>query len=1097
MAQANEEQKRVIDSEGGVLLSAGAGAGKTFVLVEHLVDRLRRIVEKHSGLGEQDLVQLALEQVRQTVVMTFTRKAAGELLLRLRKRLRVEKDESEECHAYFWDKISRKISEMTMTTIHGFCLKLLKGDYFSHIPDSLDLVSELEIFLKIDALFTDWVEHHLQESSLPKNLLSLFIENERRILSSFVKIFSDPSLRLEWRSSRRVGTDHNELNEVMREILRLEGLENWLHPFSFPTATENEDKKWLKYMTALEELKPYDFSCAQTWRVFAEIDASLPRTVGPRGKNADPVDCRNWELTKNVRDKVLRKMGESFLVFIENEDAINLWAQVMRDIFSYIEHNYFLQRGISFSDIEYLTLLGLEEEEACQKIQTDFSYLIVDEFQDTSEVQYRIIKKVLGGDLGRLVAVGDVKQAIYGFRGGELGVFFECERDIPHNLGLCNNYRSHREVVDFNNDLFKFLFPKSLGFEGVALHETPATPQCVPLEILREEMGKVVKLAANWDGEEKLSSEELNRAEAECIFSKIQTLSKENAGESIAVLYRKLAPAKFLIRKLLDAGIGFVAQSKISQQDDPILGMFTVLLADVMSHSQDDSFVFSNLMIPSYLSLLHLDSAAFDLASCRAFVTNAKLYGIFLAFEMFLESLHLANSGYRNNLKKIKELCLLGEDSFEKIYGLLDKGREEQYKFEFKQGERTVVQILTAHASKGLEFEHVFLGGISTNGAMRVDAPLVGDSLKSLRFKIELGQQDYYKTPMFFLEEKRATHKDFAESLRLFYVACTRAKKTLSYVDIQSVTKLNANSWINGLRQWEIERNPLLGWLTVETQDLAWENILNETQEKNVPLFHLSPVGITDKILDHQQNAVLSELSVTRLALLWQCPRKFYLKNICRFLPEELELFSSLLGTTYQEEEEEIKWSEDKVEEEDNFVNTADRGTLLHATVETWIKSEFLEEGELDPSVRDAFLYLKEELSTLVSRFHFISEKECKFPLGGITVVGIPDLVMIPLESTSSVEIWDFKTGLRREQKEKAYWFQLHAYAFAYFTLYGRKQTEQITLVLAYADESKTVKRSVSYREVIENLEESLSLLHKLDEKNRNSCAFCQFQPLC
>ena len=73
--------------------------------------------------------------------------------------------------------------------------------------------------------------------------------------------------------------------------------------------------------------------------------------------------------------------------------------------------------------MEYLVYRGLLNKESQKKVSDVYKYFIIDEFQDTSEIQFDILKMLCGKNYQSLFCVGDQKQAIYGFRGGELGVF--------------------------------------------------------------------------------------------------------------------------------------------------------------------------------------------------------------------------------------------------------------------------------------------------------------------------------------------------------------------------------------------------------------------------------------------------------------------------------------------------------------------------------------------------------------------------------------------------------------------------------------------------------------------------------------------------
>src|SRR5690606_20202945 len=173
---------------------------------------------------------------------------------------------------------------------------------------------------------------------------------------------------------------------------------------------------------------------------------------------------------------------------------------------------------------EYLVAKGLDNPEDLARIHKSFCYFIVDEFQDTSALQFSIIQKLIGNNFERLFCVGDAKQAIYGFRGGELSVFQDCEKLVPTVRSLANNYRSLPEIICFNNSLFRTILPLAQGFEGHdAFTVIPEDQNVPPGE--REEKGviEVHRAALTVDGEERkdFSSGDLFRLEAHFLSNSI------------------------------------------------------------------------------------------------------------------------------------------------------------------------------------------------------------------------------------------------------------------------------------------------------------------------------------------------------------------------------------------------------------------------------------------------------------------------------------------------------------------------------------------------------------------------------------------------
>ena len=156
MQKPNEEQTGAIIHEGGVLLKAGAGSGKTFVLVEHVIHIIKQFNQKHQGLELNDYRLKLREFLSGVVVVTFTKKAAGELSLRLKTRIEEEHNNATSLETIYWKVIQEVYLTMTVGTIHSFCFKLLSQGFILDVDPDLNIISDVEFRDKIDNVFDRW-----------------------------------------------------------------------------------------------------------------------------------------------------------------------------------------------------------------------------------------------------------------------------------------------------------------------------------------------------------------------------------------------------------------------------------------------------------------------------------------------------------------------------------------------------------------------------------------------------------------------------------------------------------------------------------------------------------------------------------------------------------------------------------------------------------------------------------------------------------------------------------------------------------------------------------------------------------------------------
>ena len=301
--------------------------------------------------------------------------------------------------------------------------------------------------------------------------------------------------------------------------------------------------------------------------------------------------------------------------------------------------------------------------------------------------------------------------------------------------------------------------------------------------------------------------------------------------EDICILYRKLDPAQYLLPLLADQKL--VAQIKMEKAEDPILGMLHVLarymferqnaqLQDLarrtkmLQAAQD----FVQVMMQAYFAELELHKQ-WTSQDLNSFVRDSELLGVRAAGLKFFQELALANSNYRNNWQPIWPLLANLPEDWEQITLMLERVLEEKVSLQLNFGGRQI-KIMTVHAAKGLEFDHVLLGGIQTNGRMAAADIFLGTWPSSYQWKSERLDRARHNSPALILEKTATARQDFAESLRLFYVAATRAKKSLALPLLLKQDKglkplAVKNSWALGIKAWQNDAPDLAAThLTVE-----------------------------------------------------------------------------------------------------------------------------------------------------------------------------------------------------------------------------------------------------------------------------------------
>lgn len=1078
MRTPNPEQKLAIEHGGGVVLRAGAGSGKTFVLVEHFVYLMEKFHSELKIENSIELKQKLKKYLSSLVFMTFTKKAAAELEIRLQKRI---DDQGEFSGESFWASVKEELSALTISTIHGYCFKLISQGFFPNIDPKVAIISEKAQADRITELTNEWLLS--LDSRLDKEIHKQILLSRKTLIQSMDRIFSDPEIRSQW--NKREG-EHEDLSfaSFYREMVLEAQSDIVLKPLSLPDG----GKKPPAYLGVLEnynemlrlgeELKPSDFNA-----VFEKARLTPPKN--------------NEEVAEYIRAlspirKVMKAQMDSLVAYYEEERvSCAAWREALFSLFSYIEENYLNVRGITFSDLEYYVLRGLESDEVCSLISNNYKYFVVDEFQDTSEIQYQILDRLILGDSKRLFCVGDLKQAIYGFRGGDIGVFRKTMKRVPLNLDLKLNYRSSRSVIEFNNSLFSCIMPKGTGYKDLDKHAVDFEAQDVPptcgdeglIGKISIELGAVPPESKKWP-----SNGELNKFEAQAIAGQISAILDRDSNEEIAILYSKLAPSFDLIGLLMKMDCSFSAQVKILSSEDPVLSMCS-LLVQIDESTKKESVV---LLLNAYLTILDVEKKVSPV-DLEMYQRERTLWGELEALLRFFWRLGFSNSNYAETYERLRDLSVQAGGAHAEFVQKLSEGKDERYSIEFQySGKPSHIQIMTAHASKGLEFKHVFLGGIYTNGRKMPSLERIGLSPGSFKWSPKGVKGDTFTTPQFILEQKREALKNFSEAKRLFYVACTRAQSALYWVNLTSEelsVRCENDSWIVALREWEEEtcRADLVTHINIDLH-------VGASALSNIPFFHFDGLGVYEKKVAAPELVTLTDLSVTRLATLAICPRKFYLKNILKFdqledidFNDESEVIENQL---FEDTDSEMTMPFVKMSVDDRI----QRGLRLHELIH-----EMIARGNTTPLKSDSedlriLKNVQQRIAEhLLAKREVFSETALKFDFFGHMISGIPDFFVID-HNTKTLEVWDFKTGKAAEEKDLIYWFQVACYGYALSKQYS---IDSIKLALYYIDNDEFKSLDLNSEQNTRFLERTWQRIYKLDQVNKDHCSTCEFGKLC
>ncbi len=485
-----DEQKKVIDSrDKNLIVSAAAGSGKTAVLSE-------RIIRKVCPDAGDETKKLS--SVDRMLIVTFTNAAAREMRDRIGKKLR------EELKKNPGNPIIRKqiaiLHTAQITTIDSFCLYILRN-HFEEIglDPAFTIGTEGEIKQLSEDAFEEAVEEAFKEGKqeflnlveiyAPKGKFGGFMELVTGIAGA-VDSMPDPYKRLE--SFIRDENEDFWASDVMY------GLKDYEDKFLKEALKANVEMRDLTEGSVLK--KHYDKACDEISYIEGLLDGDFryrmraftlhkPITLSYGAKKFSPeeqelkmIADRKNAYAKGILDELKKNLHYADESGFESlfKEGIIITNSLIRFVISYMKLFDTKKRDkgiISFSDMEHMALQILVNEdgsptETAESYKDYFDEVMIDEYQDSNEVQETILSTVSRGEgeKGNRFMVGDVKQSIYRFRHAEPRIFIErCSEYEKENLtnseriNLTYNFRSRKEVIDAVNYIFERCMKEEVG----------------------------------------------------------------------------------------------------------------------------------------------------------------------------------------------------------------------------------------------------------------------------------------------------------------------------------------------------------------------------------------------------------------------------------------------------------------------------------------------------------------------------------------------------------------------------------------------------------------------------------------------------------
>ncbi len=434
-----------------VVITAGAGSGKTRTLVARYLSLLAEGYQPES-----------------VVAITFTEKAAREMRSRVRTELHRQVLQSETNEKkVFWQTLEQRMDSARISTIHSLCAEILRSHpaeagidpKFQVMDEGLTAVERLKA-----------VETALSEAIINPSVSELFLMFRSRTLEKmliqmltkrldlldWVNAGEDEDLHKLW-NVLLAFLQHPDVEDLITEITHFDTL------FLANDTTEKGQDQVIDFQRAWFALEKARLE-EDLFGVFLNLSSirknTLNRIVGAKDSTSKEA-LQSW---RDLYDRLMKSWLGSELIQVDLEEIYLHNLPILKRIYMRTEQIFLSglrsKQSLDFDDLEYMTGQLLKNEKIRTIWQQKVSALLVDEFQDTNRRQRNIVDCLVENEHGKLFVVGDARQSIYRFRGADVAVFQSVQRKVEENGGLVRDidqtFRTHKNLLSAMDHLLSF-----------------------------------------------------------------------------------------------------------------------------------------------------------------------------------------------------------------------------------------------------------------------------------------------------------------------------------------------------------------------------------------------------------------------------------------------------------------------------------------------------------------------------------------------------------------------------------------------------------------------------------------------------------------
>ncbi|MBR5370409.1 MAG: UvrD-helicase domain-containing protein [Bacilli bacterium] len=793
-----EDQLKAINLEGkNIIVSAGAGSGKTAVLTERVKRKLL------DGIHINNLL-----------VLTFTNAAAKEMKDRIRKAVLDTPSLKDEINL---------IDGAYITTFDSFSLSIVKKYHTKlNITNNVKVSDQVIIDIKTKELLDEiFDEYYLTPTSSFNSLISDFsLKDDSELKEYILNLYKKISLKYDKKKYLEEYFDNYDIEKFVEDYIDLiknkqsilielvKELPNYFED-SFINKVEDCLDKLIKANSYEDILNSFNYDKA-------------PSVPNGSSNAAKELKSSIFEIADEIKELCSYENIDSIKEeLLSTKDNTLMIVEILKELDKRLEEYKFNNQVFNFNDIARLAIkVVMDNEDVKEELKSNFQEILVDEYQDTSDLQELFISLIANNNV---YMVGDIKQSIYRFRNANPYIFkskYDLYRDTDsgEKIDLVKNFRSRNQVLDGINLMFDLFMDDSFGgADYKTSHRLVFGNGDYTDTVDNYDLGILTYDDKNLNGLSKSEEEafiigkdiidKINHNYK--VFDKNEKIVRNCKYNDFVILLDKSKDFDLYkkIFEYLGLPLNIIKEEELTNDDDiSIIRNLLRLLICIKEDRLDLEFIYTYISIcRSYLYKIS-DEEIYEIYVNNSYketslykkcleltlsmdTTNLSSYLRYVLDEFNYEEKILTINNIKSYTVRVEYLYNLAksmEDEGITIYDFvnyLNDIFENDYNLSFNanSGKLNSIRIMTIHKSKGLEFPICYFGGFYNRFNLR---DLSEKILFDNKYGIVLPKvNEYYKdTILKTLIKKNNRREEISERIRLLYVALTRAREKMIIV---------------------------------------------------------------------------------------------------------------------------------------------------------------------------------------------------------------------------------------------------------------------------------------------------------------------------